>query len=102
MIVGGHSAPSKSEDKAYALSLNPSVDIPSCLETICDFHHYVESPLMATFDGLPTICGGRDASTNPRTYHTECYQLNITRNSWGDRAEPLGHKNFPNVHTGKY
>ena len=43
MIVGGNSG--KSEDKAYALSLNPSVKIPSCLETICDFPHYVESPL---------------------------------------------------------
>ena len=104
MIVGGAARPSgaphKSEDKAYALSLNPSyVDIPSCLETICDYPHYVETPSMATFDGLPTVCGGRDINTDPDTYHRECYEFNVTENSWG---QPIGYKNFGNVHTGKY
>ena len=101
MIVGGQSYDSttyKSEDKAYALSLNPSsVDIPSCLETICDFPHYVEGPSMAVFDGLPTVCGGRNINTDPDTYHTECYEFNVTENSWG---QPLGHKNIEGVHTG--
>ena len=104
MIVGGASqVPTRrSEDKVYALSLNPSsVDIPSCLETLCDFPHYTESPTGAIFNGLPTVCGGRDVGTEPDTYHTECYQFNFTRNSWGDPAEPLCYKNIKGVHTGK-
>ena len=102
MIVGGANRnPYKSEDKAYALSLSPSsVDIPSCLETLCDFPHYVECPSMALFDGMPTVCGGRNANSDPHIYHTECYQFNFTRNNWGDAAEPLGYKNFQGVHTG--
>ena len=101
MIVGGRSHnPRKTEDKAYALSLKPSsVDIPSCLETICDYPLYVEAPLMAIFeDGLPTICGGRDENSSPVTYHRECYKFNVTENGWG---LPLGSKNFQGVHTGK-
>ena len=101
MIVGGGSAvPNRrSEDKSYVLPLDPSIDIPSCLETLCDFPHYIASPTGALFNGLPTVCGGRDGATN--TYHTECYQFNFTRNSWGDPAEPIGHKNILGVHTGK-
>ena len=101
MIVGGAARnPSKSEDKAYALSLNPSsVDIPSCLETICDFPHYVETPSMGIFeDGLPTVCGGRNVNTNPNTYHRECYKFNVTNNGW----QYSGSKNIEGVHTGKY
>ena len=101
MIVGGGSAvPNRrSEDKSYVLPLDPSIDIPSCLETLCDFPHYIASPTGALFNGLPTVCGGRDGATN--TYHTECYQFNFTRNSWGDPAEPLGHKKIGGIHTGK-
>ena len=102
MIVGGavHEPTRKSEDKAYALSLNPSsVDIPSCLETICDFPHYVETPSMGIFeDGLPTVCGGRNINTNPHIYHRECYKFNVTNNGW----EYSGSKNIEGVHTGKY
>ena len=103
MIVGGaaYQPSRKSEDKAYTLSLDPSVEVPSCLATICDFPRYVECPSMATFDGLPTICGGRDINADPETYHTECYQFNITRNSWGDPEEPFSYTSRTAVHTGK-
>ena len=99
MIVGGGSSnPRKSEDKAYALSLNPSsVAIPSCLEAICDFPHYVETPSMGIFDdGLPTVCGGRNVNDDPDTYHRECYKFNVTNNGW----EYSGSKNIQGVHTG--
>ena len=103
MIVGGAARPSggpyRSEDKAYALSLNPSlVAIPSCLETICDFPHYVETPSMGIFeDGLPTVCGGRNINNDPHVYHRECYKFNVTNNGW----EYSGSKNIQGVHTGK-
>ena len=101
MVVGGGAGnpnPRKSEDKAYALSLNPpSVAIPSCLETICDFPHYVETPSMGIFDdGLPTVCGGRNVNDDPDTYHRECYKFNVTNNGW----EYSGSKNIQGVHTG--
>ena len=103
MIVGGRSSnPGKTEDKAYTLSLTPSsADIPSCIETICDFPHYVEMSSFANFDGLPTVCGGRNTNDGENDYHTECYQFNFTRNSWGDPSEPLGYKNLKGAHTGK-
>ena len=102
MVVGGRSwNPEKTEDKGYALSLNPSsVDVPSCLETICDFPHYIESPSMGIFeDGLPTVCGGRGRNMNtvPHTYYNECFKFNFTNNAW----EFSGSKHFPGIHTGK-
>ena len=104
MIVGGKSynPAGKSEHKAYALSLDSSsADIPSCLDSLCDFPHHVHAPLMAIFDGFPTVCGGRNQNDGENDYYTECYQFNFTRNSWGDPAEPLCHKKIAGIHTGK-
>ena len=95
MIVGGTSN-EKSEDKAYALSLSPSVDVPSCLESICDFPHYVQDGMAAIFDdGLPTVCGG--VSTDPLKFYTECYKFNFT-NAW----EYSGSKHYKTLHTGGF
>ena len=104
MIVGGKSSnPAwKCENKAYALSLDTSsAEVPSCLNPLCDFPHYVHAPLMAIFDGFPTVCGGRNQNDGENNYYTECYQFNFTRNSWGDPAEPLSHKKIAGIHTGK-
>ena len=95
MIVGGQSnnpsqGPSKTEDKAYALSLDRSVDVPSCLDRICDYPHYVRGASSAIFeDGLPTVCGGRYENTSPTTYYKECYKYNFT-NAW----DFTGSKNY--------
>ena len=102
MIVGGatNDPSRKSEDKAYALSLRPSsVEVPSCLERICDFPHYIECPSMAIFDnGLPTVCGGRRHTGSAYVHYKECYQFNHTENGWG---LPIGSKDKQGVHTGK-
>ena len=53
MIVGGqiHSeTEDKTLDKAYALSLDPDVEVPSCLSSICDFPHYVQPASQAVFE----------------------------------------------------
>ena len=93
MVVGGRSV-DKSEDKAYALTLNRWVDVPSCLSSICDFPHYFEAATTGMFeDGLPMICGGRNQKTDPFTYYKECYKYNFT-NAW----EYTGSKNFPLIH----
>ena len=95
MIVGGQ-ADDKVEDKAYAMSLSPTVDVPSCLESICDFPHYVQPTSAAIFDdGLPTVCGGRNSDTSPHTFYNECYKFNFT-NAW----EYSGSKHFRNIHSG--
>ena len=98
MIVGGQSNnPSKTGDKAYALSLDRSVDVPSCLDTICDFPHYVRGAATAIFeDRLPTICGGRDENTDPIKVFKECYKYNFT-NAW----DYAGTKNYAEVASGK-
>lgn len=99
LIVGGQSA-EKTEDKAYALSLDPSVEIPSCLRSISSFPYSVYSASTAIFDdGKPTICGGRIEFPLNRTkgYYEDCYKLNFT-NEW----EYSGFKNVLQVHTGKY
>ena len=101
MIVGGQTATgteSKTQDKAYALSLDPDVEVPSCLSSICDIPHYAQLPSGAVFeDKLPVICGGRDCNTNPCVYLKECYKFNFS-NAW----EYTGSKNYGNIHTGIY
>ena len=95
MIVGGRSA-EKTEDKAYALSLHPSVDVPSCLTSICDFPNYVKGASMATFDdNLPVVCGGGNYDTG--TYYDQCYKFNLS-NNW----EYSGSKDISRIYTGKY
>ena len=95
LIVGGQSA-EKTEDKAFALSLHPSVEVPSCMTSICDFPHYVRGTSTAVFDdNLPTVCGGRNES--PWTYYNQCFKLNLTNNGW----ELSGSKDIMRVHTGK-
>ena len=89
MIVGGTyyeeregSRVWKSSDKAYALSLDRKVDVPRCLESICDFDHYTAYPTTAIFqDGLPTVCGGTNYGTSPATSFVECFKYNFT-NAW--------------------
>ena len=96
LIVGGQSA-EKTEDKAFALSLHPTVDVPSCLTSICDFPHYVRGPPMAVFDdNLPTVCGGRNQNNSPHTYYNQCFKLNLTNNGW----ELSGSKDIMRIHTG--
>lgn len=69
-------------DKGYTLSLDPTLEIPSCVENICDFPYYLSAPGTAIFeDGLPTVCGGVNFKTNPYTYHTECYKFSFA-NAW--------------------
>ena len=83
MVVGGQSD-QKSEDKGYVISLDDSVPVPTCLQSICDFPQYVYAPTSGIVDdGLPTICGGRNQ--NPLTYYDSCYKFNYT-NAW----EPAG------------
>ena len=95
MIVGGQSD-EKDEDKVYALSLSPTVDVPSCLDSICDFPNYVQPTSTAILeDGLPTVCGGRNRNTNPWTYYRECFKFNFT-----DAWEYSGSKSFANIHSG--
>ena len=82
MIVGGgvlEDGRWKSSDKAYGMSLNSRVKVPTCLESICDFPHYVYNPTTAIFqDGLPTVCGGSNLNTNPYTNYVECHKYNFT------------------------
>ena len=77
MVVGGHSD-ERVTDKTYAMSLDPSVSVPSCLRsTICDYPHYFRAATSAIFqDGLPTICGGVNDNTSPN--FTDCYKFNYT------------------------
>ena len=98
MIVGGQSDnPDKTEDKAYALSLDRSVGVPSCLDTICDFPHYVREATAGIFgDGLPTVCGGFDGNNSPATFFNECYKYNFT-NAW----DFAGSKNYAKHTLGK-
>ena len=83
MIVGGQSDnPSKTEDKAYALSLDSSINVPACLENICDFPHYVRHATTGIFeDGLPTVCGGYEGHYTSPAFFNECYKYNFT-NAW--------------------
>ena len=95
MIVGGQSS-EKSEDKTYALSLDPQVEVPSCLRNMCDFPRYFEGASAGIFeDGLPTVCGGRTRGS-PQVYHKDCFKFNFT-NAW----EYSGSKSFFTSHTGK-
>ena len=69
----------KSQDKGYGLSLNPRVNVPACLESICDFPHYVSAMSTGIFqDGLPTVCGGSNLDTSPYTPFVDCYKFNFT------------------------
>ena len=92
MVVGDGST-----DSAYALSLDPHVPVPSCLRTICDFPHPVQSPAGAVFeDNLPTFCGGA-RSYGSGTVYKECYKYNYTTNLWGDGntgSVPSGLKHY--------
>ena len=108
MIVGGKinegedsaNAAWKSSDKAYALSLNRKIDVPRCLESICDFDHYVTYPTTAIFqDGLPTVCGGTSYSTSPATNFVECFKYNFT-NAWsysGSLEQTHGYGIYPKI-----
>ena len=85
----------KSTDKAYALSLNRKVDVPRCLQSICDFDHYVTYPITAIFDdGLPTVCGGRRWNQpSPTTNFVECFKYNFT-NAWSDSGSMEHHHSY--------
>ena len=86
MIVGGHSSEGGSSDKAYALNLDPTKDVPTCLRHICDFPHVVDLPTTAIFqDGLPAVCGGWK---NNDKFYKSCYKFNYT-NAW----VPAGSRN---------
>ena len=79
MVVGGQSD-EKTEDKGYVISLDDTIPVPSCLQSICDFPHYFLAATSGIFgDGLPTVCGGRKVS--PYTYYDSCYKFNYT-NAW--------------------
>ena len=80
MVVGGMKDDEVNTDKAYAMSLDPSVSVPSCLmSTICDFPHYFRAATSAIFeDGLPAVCGGWHDRASPVTYFKECYKFNYT------------------------
>ena len=94
MVVGGHSD-QKTEDKGYVISLDDSVPVPTCLQSICDFPHYFYAATSGIFDdGLPTICGGRKDS--PYTYYDSCYKFNYT-NAW----EPAGTMKYPAAYAGE-
>ena len=93
MLVGGHSN-EKPEDKGYIISLNNSVSVPKCLQSICDFPHYVYGATSGIFeDGLPTVCGGRGT---PYEYYDSCYKFNYT-NAW----EPAGTMKYPAAYAGE-
>ena len=83
MVVGGkvlQDGSWKNSDKAYAISLNPSVEVPRCLQDMCDYEHYVTYPAMAVFqDGLPTVCGGLDYGSG--THFRNCYKYNFTNSA---------------------
>ena len=99
MIVGGRSAQG-SEDKGYVKRLDdPSRPLPHCLSSICDFEYYFEGAATAMFDGLPTICGGRNSKTSPHTYHKECWKFSFAN---GTRWVRAGTKNYDSIHAGKY
>ena len=94
MVVGGRSD-QKGEDKGYVISLDDSVPVPTCLQSICDFPHYFYGATSGIFDdGLPTICGGRNPS--PSTYYDSCYKFNFT-NAW----EPAGTMKTPSAYAGE-
>ena len=102
MVVGGGDP---AVDSAYALSLDPDVPVPSCLQTICDFPHRAHALVGAVFeDNLPTFCGGSTDWTS-NTVHQECYKYNYTTNLWGDGTSgsvPSGSKHFAASHTGMH
>ena len=104
MIVGGKTNEGdsangvwKSTDKAYALSLNRKVNVPRCLQSICDYDHYVTYPTTAIFeDGLPTVCGGtKYNSPNSPTYLRECFKYNFT-NAWSKSGTMEHHHGYGN------
>ena len=100
MVVGDGST-----DSAYALSLDPHVPVPSCLRTICDFPHPVQSPVGAVFgDNLPTFCGGAKSYASSMVYK-ECYKYNYTTNLWGDGnigSVPSGFKHYIHSKRNRY
>ena len=102
MVVGGGEP---AVDSAYALSLDPDVPVPSCLQTICDFPHRAHALVGAVFeDNLPTFCGG-STYWDSNTVHQECYKYNYTTNLWGDGTSgsvQSGSKHFAASHTGLY
>ena len=93
MVVGG-SSDGKVEDKGYVISLNDSIAVPSCLQSICDFPYYFYGATSGIFKDLPTICGGR--KDNPSIYSDNCYKFNYT-NAW----EPAGAMKTPASHGGE-
>ena len=99
-MVGGESTGDLEDDSAYALSLDPDVPVPSCLQTMCDFPHPAHDPIGAVFeDGLPTFCGGE----NDGSVYKECYKYNYTTNLWGDGntgSVPSGSKHYTAMYTG--
>ena len=95
MVVGGQSD-EKTEDKGYVISLDDTIPVPSCLQSICDFPHYFHAATSGIFaDGLPTVCGGRKNS--PMTYYDSCYKFNYT-NAW----EPAGSMTSSLSHAGEF
>ena len=97
MIVGGRADGAISRDKVYALSLDPAIQVPTCLHTICDYPITVYSPRGALFDdNVPTFCSGIN-SNDGHSVHNECYKYNYTSNLWGNGTRgsiPSGYKNY--------
>ena len=93
MVVGGASDDKGSEDKGYVISLDDRVPVPSCLQSICDFPHYISAASSGIFaDGSPTICGGQ-VNYN---FYDSCYKYNYT-NAW----EPAGTMTYPSAFAGE-
>ena len=97
MIVGGRADGAISRDKVYALSLDPAIQVPTCLHTICDYPITVYGPRGALFDdNVPTFCSGIN-SNDGHSVHNECYKYNYTSNLWGNGTRgsiPSGYKNY--------
>ena len=94
-IIGGRQQNEVDSNKIDVLSLDPSVEVPSCLKNVSDFPVALNNPTTATFPspagfgpGLPTVCGGGSWPSNfesiqwPNYVRAEhkCYQLNLSDN----------------------
>ena len=87
MVVGGRKtgttgayADEINTDKTYAFSLDDSVPVPSCLQSlVCDFPRYFRGAVSAIFDdGLPTVCGGQNGDPHEVERYNDCYKFNFT------------------------
>ena len=96
MVVGGQKEDEYASNKGFVISLDDKVPIPSCLQSICDYPHYINAATSGIFaDGLPTICGGR--TNKPNVYHDSCYKFNYT-NAW----QPAGSMSYNLSHAGGF